>query len=89
MTTATARAVFSYDGTDFDLTVPQADVTGVIWRWTGEWNPAGEPLMRADDERHEAPVALPDVYYDHGPLIPVHIEVPAAARTAWLFGGAA
>jgi hypothetical protein len=88
MATATARAVFSYDGTEFDLTVPQADVTGVEWQWTGTYNMAGEPLMLPDDQTNYRPVSLPDVYKDHGPLIPVHGE-PRIDRTSWLLGGAA
>lgn len=60
--------VFVWDGQEYDLSVPWVDVTGIVWRWTGRQTPTGEPLMRAAGGWTPRP--LPDVYHDHGPLIP-------------------
>lgn len=88
---------YFYDGNTFDLDVPHADVFGTHWTWTGEYNTAGEPLMqsvareRSAATRFElrergaydqAPIPLPDVYHDHGPLIPMHpVRITDAAWT--------
>jgi hypothetical protein len=83
-TIARPIGTFTIDGTVFDLSVPWVDTVGVTWRFTGEWTLAGEPLMvaEADGEHREGPVSLPDVYHDHGPLIPVHpLRIN---RMAWL-----
>jgi len=68
---------FTHDDVDFDLSVTYTDVIGVEWSWTGGWSEAGEPLMRTPGVT--VPVPLPDVYRDHGPLIPVHPR-PSAAQ---------
>ncbi|MFC5802744.1 phiSA1p31-related protein [Streptomyces formicae] len=66
-------STFVHDGVEFDLDRTYVDVVGVEWRWTGQRNEHGEPLMTGGGENIAVP--LPDVYHDHGPLIPV-----AAAR---------
>jgi hypothetical protein len=88
MATAIKPESYLHDGTVFDLTIPWVDVIGVEWRWTGQRNEAAEPLMQANDERGEAPISLPDLYRDHGPLIPVHGK-PRIDRTSWWMGGVA
>lgn len=84
--TEAATTSFTYDGTVFDLTISYADVIGVVWRWTGRRNKAGEPLMLANNDGHETPVSLPDVYSCHGPLIPIHAT--HMDRAGWLRGAA-
>ena len=68
-------AAFTHDGTDFDLTLAYADVTGVEWVWTGQSDERGEPLMasrmRAETYPHGPLISLPDLYATHGPLIPL------------------
>ncbi|MCP3820127.1 phiSA1p31-related protein [Streptomyces sp. A3M-1-3] len=73
---------YLHDGTEFDLDRTYVDVVGVEWSWTGEWTEAGEPLMRGGECATLVP--LPDVYRDHGPLIPVTVGVPAGLRAAVL-----
>ena len=68
---------FTHDDVIFDLSVTYVDVIGVEWSWTGGWSADGEPLMRTPGVTVPAP--LPDVYRDHGPLIPVHPR-PSAAQ---------
>lgn len=60
---------YLHDGTEFDLDAGFIDVIGVEWRWTGGYSDAGEPLLLGDN--HPTPLPLPDVYHDHGPLIPL------------------
>ena len=76
-------ASYVHDGVDFDLSRTFVDVVGVEWRWTGQWNAASEPLMRGN---HPTPVPLPDVYHDHGPLIPLPDALPAGLVAAVLAG---
>jgi hypothetical protein len=66
---------YPHDGTVFDLDKDFADVTGVIWSWTGEWSPEGEPLLESD-VRGLPLVPLPTVYHDHGPLLPIARKAP-------------
>lgn len=61
---------YLHDGIEFDLTRCFVDVAGVEWEWRGERNEAGEPLL-VSPGLPESPVPLPDVYRDHGPLIPI------------------
>lgn len=60
---------FTHDGVVFDLARVFVDVIGVEWRWTGGYSESGEPLLLGSGDR--TPVPLPDVYHDHGPLIPL------------------
>lgn len=60
---------YLHDGTEFDLDCAYVDAIGVEWRWNGQRNQAGEPLMIGAGP--ETPIPLPDVYRDHGPLIPI------------------
>lgn len=61
--------LYVHDGIEFDLDRAYVDVVGVEWRWTGQRNPEGEPLMLGAGP--QSLVSLPDVYRDHGPLIPM------------------
>jgi hypothetical protein len=67
---------YVHDGVEFDLTVPHMDVTNVEWEWTGNRDENGAPLLLALGSR--TPLPLPDVYHDHGPLIPVSPRPTAA-----------
>ncbi|MFB6776558.1 phiSA1p31-related protein [Streptomyces sp. NPDC056352] len=70
---------YLHDGVVFDLTVPHMDVTGIEWEWTGDRDEHGAPLLVALGSKH--PVPLPDVYHDHGPLIPIRPRsLPTAAQ---------
>ncbi|NUV65725.1 hypothetical protein G6W57_01165 [Streptomyces sp. CAI-121] len=69
---------FEHDGVVFDLTRSFVDVVGVEWEWRGQRNEAGEPLL-VSPVLPESPVPLPDVYRDHGPLIPISPR-PSAAQ---------
>ncbi|MFD5940210.1 phiSA1p31-related protein [Streptomyces griseus] len=69
---------YLHDGVVFDLTRSFVDVIGVEWEWRGQWNEAGEPLL-VSPGLSESPVPLPDVYRDHGPLIPISPR-PSAAQ---------
>lgn len=60
---------YIHDGVEFDLTRTFVDVVGVEWRWSGNYTPAGEPLLIGAGNTLGLP--LPDVYHDHGPLIPM------------------
>lgn len=60
---------YLHDGVEFDLDKDFADVTGVVWSWTGDWAPAKEPVLTSDGPGPDLP--LPDVYLYHGPLIPI------------------
>ena len=60
---------YLHDGIAFDLDGDFADVTGVVWSWTGDWSPAAEPMLRTDAPVMALP--LPDVHHYHGPLIPI------------------
>jgi hypothetical protein len=60
---------YLHDGIEFDLDGDFADVTGVVWSWTGRWSPAEEPMLTSDGPGPDLP--LPDVYHYHGPLIPI------------------
>lgn len=71
---------YVHDGTTFDLDRAYMDVIGIEWTWTGEWTATGEPLMRGGAQR--TPVPLPDVYHDHGPLIPVAAKPSASVYRA-------
>ncbi|MGW1154543.1 phiSA1p31-related protein [Streptomyces rubiginosohelvolus] len=68
---------YLHDGIEFDLTRSFVDVVGVEWEWRGQWNEAGEPLL-VSPGLPESPVPLPDVYRDHGPLIPISPRPTAA-----------
>lgn len=69
-------STYLHDGVTFDLDVPHADVLGVEWTWSGTWAD-GEPLMVALGGG--APLPLPTVYRDHGPLIPISL-LPTAGQ---------
>lgn len=80
---------YVHDGTVFDLDRRFVDVVGVEWRWTGQRNEAGEPLMRSFHRTRPHPdgaLPLPDVYHDHGPLIPMPDRPAAALKRAVLTG---
>lgn len=61
---------FTFEGIKFDLTISYADTIGVEWTWARAWTADREPLMRTLGVT--ALVSLPDVYHQHGPLIPIH-----------------
>jgi len=65
--------VFIHDGTEFDLDIAYRDVTGVEWQWSGERTPEGVPLMWECSHKSESnsTISLPDLYKQHGPLIPI------------------
>ncbi|MFI2354754.1 phiSA1p31-related protein [Streptomyces anulatus] len=69
---------YLHDNIIFDLTRSFVDVIGVEWEWRGQWTASGEPLLVSPGMRG-SPVPLPDVYRDHGPLIPVSRR-PSAAQ---------
>ncbi|MGW9245815.1 phiSA1p31-related protein [Streptomyces badius] len=69
---------YLHDGVVFDLTRSFVDVLGVEWEWRGQRNDAGEPLL-VSPGLPDSPVPLPDVYRDHGPLIPISPR-PSAAQ---------
>ncbi|MDX2732826.1 phiSA1p31-related protein [Streptomyces sp. PA03-2a] len=76
-------AAYEYDGTSFDLGIAHQDVFGTEWTWTGTWTEDGQPLMRSETAQPgcSRPVPLPDVYHDHGPLIPIRPRtLPTAAE---------
>ena len=59
---------YVHDGVEFDLDAYEwVDAIGVPWVWSGDWQ-GRMPLMRSGIG--DALVPLPDVYRDHGPLIP-------------------
>lgn len=68
---------YTFEGVTFDLTIAYADTIGVEWEWAKAWTAAGEPLMRTRGVT--TLVSLPDVYKQHGPLIPIHPR-PSAAQ---------
>lgn len=78
---------YLHDGTIFDLDRQYVDVTGVLWKWNGQHNEAGEPLMAS--HKDEPLVSLPDLYHDHGPLIPLPAPTPAGLYRQILTGGTA
>lgn len=78
-------AIYTHDGIEFDLSLTWLDVVGVEWRWTGGFNAAGEPLMTSGGGLPA--VSLPDVYHDHGPLIPM--PTPRVSIADWLRAPAA
>jgi hypothetical protein len=69
-------SVFAFDGITFDMTRSYADVLGVVWHWVGDRNTAGEPLMTAAGG---GTLSLPDLYLNHGPLIPLPSPLPNGA----------
>ena len=74
---------YTIDGVVFDLSRTWGDCLGVEWRWTGARNAQGEPLMTSEAGLPSVP--LPDVYHDHGPLIPMpEPRTQQAARRNWL-----
>ena len=83
-------ATYLHDGIVFDLDVTHTDVTGVEWQWTGEYNPAGEPLMGSVQPGgtlpEGPPVSLPDLYAYHGPLIPTPRKATADLYRRILLG---
>ncbi len=68
--------LYVHDGIEFDLDRTYMDVVGVEWRWTGQRNEHGEPLMLGAGP--QTPIPLPDVYHDHGPLIALDPKPSAA-----------
>ncbi|WP_031095586.1 phiSA1p31-related protein [Streptomyces sp. NRRL S-15] len=68
---------FTFEGIEFDLSISYSDTVGVEWTWAGAWTADGEPLMRTLGVT--TLVSLPDVYWKHGPLIPIHPR-PSAAQ---------
>lgn len=71
-------SIYLHDGIEFDLSRSFVDVIGVEWEWRGQWTDSGEPLL-VSPGLPESPVPLPDVYRDHGPLIPISPR-PSAAQ---------
>ncbi|GGS41143.1 hypothetical protein F2B00_03205 [Streptomyces parvus] len=74
-------STYLHDGIEFDLTRSFVDVVGVEWEWRGQRNVAGEPLL-VSPGLPDSPVPLPDVYRDHGPLIPISPRPTAAQYRA-------
>ncbi|MET9727717.1 phiSA1p31-related protein [Streptomyces zaomyceticus] len=66
---------YLHDGTEFDLDGGFIDVIGIEWTWTGRYTDTGEPLLFGGGS--PTPVPLPDVYHDHGPLIPLPKPSPS------------
>lgn len=58
---------YIHDGVAFDLDLRYVDVIGIEWHWTGRYNEGGEPILSAAGGE----ASLPEVYHDHGPLIPM------------------
>ncbi|MER7734155.1 phiSA1p31-related protein [Streptomyces erythrochromogenes] len=74
--------LYLHDGVEFDLDGEFVSVTGVVWSWTGEWSPAGEPMLGSDvPEGPDLP--LPDVYHYHGPLLPRRRKTTARPSAAF------
>lgn len=69
---------YLHDGIVFDLARSFVDVIGVEWEWRGQWTDSGEPLL-VSPGLPDSPVPLPDVYRDHGPLVPISRR-PSAAQ---------
>lgn len=90
---ATLAHIAVLDGVELDLHHDHADVFGTTWRWTGERDARGEPLMRpllgpvVQRWFASAVASLPlgVVYVDYGPLIPIHPQPVDAdlVRAAW------
>ncbi|MEU0659563.1 phiSA1p31-related protein [Streptomyces lavendulocolor] len=72
---------YIHDGVVFDLDCGFVDVVGIEWRWSGGYSPAGEPLL-VGGVGQSTGVPLPDVYRDHGPLIPLPAALTARLRKA-------
>jgi hypothetical protein len=70
---------YIHDGITFDLDCGFVDVVGIEWRWSGGYSPAGEPLL-VGGVGQSTGVPLPDVYRDHGPLIPLPAAPTARLR---------
>ncbi|MFF5643033.1 phiSA1p31-related protein [[Kitasatospora] papulosa] len=68
---------YTFEDVVFDLSIAYADTIGVEWEWARAWTAAGEPLMRTHGVTML--VSLPDVYKQHGPLIPIYPR-PSAAQ---------
>ncbi|EGE40852.1 hypothetical protein GTY83_07325 [Streptomyces sp. SID4928] len=64
---------FTFEGIEFDLEIAYRDVTGVEWQWSGERTPEGLPLMWECSHKSlsQSTITFPDLYWEHGPLIPV------------------
>ncbi|MFD3999924.1 phiSA1p31-related protein [Streptomyces rubiginosohelvolus] len=64
---------FTFEGIEFDLEIAYRDVTGVEWQWSGERTPEGLPLMWECSHKSlsRSTITFPDLYWEHGPLIPV------------------
>lgn len=60
---------YIHDDVEFDLDNGFVDVLGIEWKWTGGYSDASEPLLVCGLDG--TPFPLPDVYHDHGPLIPL------------------
>lgn len=79
---------FVYWGLKFDLTRGMVDCGGVEWRFTGQWNADGEPLLQSMESvrvpHMERAVPLPDVFAAHGPLIYTSPRLSRIPNAAWL-----
>lgn len=58
------------DGTEIDLDRVQVALDGSRWLWTFEHTESGEPLMLCLDQTGAAILPLPEVYGQHGALLP-------------------
>lgn len=66
------------DGTVIDLDRVQTALDGTCWLWTCDISDAGDPLMQRLDAAGEGALPLPEVYGQHGPLIPAPQPTTAA-----------
>ncbi|MGC5534302.1 phiSA1p31-related protein [Streptomyces sp. SR-10] len=76
--------IFVFEGINFDLEIAYRDVTGVEWQWSGERTPEGLPLMWECSHKSmpHSTITFPDLYWEHGPLIPVRGLSGADLRAA-------
>ncbi|MCX5202416.1 phiSA1p31-related protein [Streptomyces sp. NBC_00237] len=84
-------AHYRHDGHPYDLGRSYCDAAGIEWAWTGQWTDGEfpEPLMQSTYRGRfdrDTPVPLPDLYRDHGALLPVKVPVTAEMRRAALVG---
>ncbi|WP_329309341.1 phiSA1p31-related protein [Streptomyces microflavus] len=84
MNDTSTHETFTLEGIEFDLEIAYRDVTGVEWQWSGERTPDGLPLMWECSHKSlsHSTITFPDLYWKHGPLIPVRELSGADFRAA-------
>lgn len=75
---------FTFEDVEFDLNLAYRDVTGVEWQWSGERTADGVPLMWECSSKSgsTSTITFPDLYWKHGPLIPVRVGLGYADMRA-------